>query len=225
MWQAWRGKNKLNTITQLGTNIKDNLPAVLRPAFEQVLKNRLDYQLIQLAEQLSLHAQALDLAEHKPTLNLVANLDWNKNIANKSKGLFERSASYGLQLKVPLFSGLRVVAQRREWQQTLLQVRTQKQQLERDIFYQLQQAWAGYNALEQQVKLSQTWKKQSLQAWRQALVSHRVGRVGMLQVVQLQSSYQQADNSLLQTEHALRQNQVQLLSAMGEALAPLYGCN
>lgn len=228
IWQAWK-----KTFTQLGPKLNSSMPLALRPAFQQVLKKRLDYQLLQLSLQLSQHARALELAEHKVTLNLVAHLDWLKNTdrssfaktsPNKSSSnAFKSTVSYALQLKIPLFSGLRVRAQRREWEQTLLQIRVAQQQLERDIFHQLQQAWSNYSTLKQKIKLNKTWKQQSHLAWRRVLTSHRVGRAGVLQVVQLQSAYQQAENSLLQTEHAFRKIQVQLLAAMGEPFQ-LYGC-
>ena len=218
IWQAWQTYD-FNALQSSGPRTSSDyvfVPASLRPAYKYVLQQRRDYQLATLALKLSQHARGLVMAEHNPTLNLVANLQWNKNI---------QSASYALQFKLPLFSGLRKLAQQREWEQTLLQARIRKQQLERDVFYQLQQAWQAYKALQKQLKLGRLGQGQSLKAWHQALQRHRVGRATLLQIVQLQSAYQQAETRVLQLQQALRDAQVQLLTAMGQDLAALYGCN
>ncbi|MBT4760791.1 MAG: TolC family protein [Bdellovibrionaceae bacterium] len=182
---------------------------------------RKDY-LAQL-EGLSLHKvqKKINRGSHLPTFNLSGSWGY---YAKTSSGIFDKdfkNEKYSLDFKIPLFSGLSSLHERRADEKNIYSQNKKIELLKKNIKVELVKSHDAYAKAKDTFKQSQLWKDSAYRALISGEKNYKSGFIQQVQLVQLQLGFERASSSFVDARLRVISTYVNLAYQMGEDLERL----
>lgn len=164
----------------------------------------------------------LDMGEHYPSLSLFGELGYQKVEPEKYDVGDKDSYTVGLNLKIPLFSGLSSLHTRRA--AVALERASSKElsQAEINLKDQLYGAYQDLEASQKAWQQSEQWTKKANKAYELGLQSYRLGVISNVQIVQLQAGRERAELQEIKAREGYHLALIRWLAASGEDIAVYF---
>lgn len=141
------------------------------------------------------------------------NLDATYNPVDKPNR--EHSESLSLTMTMPIFDGGRIESRIEQRQNELESARLRAQQIKRETIRDVKVAFVNVTSTENEIKEHEKAVQIAQRALAEEKKDYAQGVVNNLEVLQAISTFHEAKRNLLRTKIALKQNQVNLLVAIG----------
>lgn len=166
------------------------------PSPEQLLRtaneNRPEIRALEFAKQQAEAQKIFDLADDLPNLSFAASLGDQSASREEFFDGKSQTYSFGLNLKIPIFSGLSSIYKYRAAAYTISAAERNLAEQRRQVQIEVEQEYENTKAAHDVFVSTEAWSKKARQALEQSLQSYRVGTISSVQVNQIQASREQA---------------------------------
>ena len=175
-----------------------------------------DYQRSVLQVKLVQVQNKFDLGSYNPTVTLTGSWGFANKAVDRLVDDLSEDRSLVLSVNIPLFSRFSSFYTRRMGQEQISASKKMRYEAERRLKIQLEKSILDYNSSLRRLKQARNWSAKALQALNLAEKSYRVGRVGSLQIHQLQKASEVAALSMVQAKGGSRLAELNYRLTMGE---------
>ena len=197
------------------------------PGLDQLLKtanqNRPEVRSAEIAVEVAKAQKWYDLSDELPNLNLVGQIGYQS--PNRDDFWTQKTDMYsvGLQLKVPIFSGLSSVA---KYQGAAYNISAADKSLEeqrRTVKLEVTQEYENLKAAREVFDSTSKWVAQARKALEQSLESYRVGTISSVQVLQIQASREKSSLAYIDALTEYHSSILRMRKALGVDIEKVYG--
>lgn len=189
---------------------------------EQATKNRPKIKMSEIAVELAQENKWLTLSDDLPSLAFVAQAGYQSPTQEDFSKETTRMYSVGVQLKIPLFSGLSSV---HKYQSGSANVRAAEENLSaarNSLKTEVQRVVESIDTAQKLIEQSNEWATEARKALNSSIDSYRSGVISSVQVIQVQRSWEQAELSLINSRMGFLSSVLNLRKAMGTDLERVY---
>jgi outer membrane protein len=189
---------------------------------EQATRNRPKIKMSEIAVELAQENKWLNLAEDLPSLSFVAQTGYQSPNQEDFSKETTRLYAVGVQLKIPLFSGLSSV---HKYQSGAENVRSAEEALasaRNSLKIEIQKTVESLDTTQRLIAQSEEWVTEARKALNASIDSYRSGTITSVQVIQVQRSWEQAEISLIGSRTSFLTALLTLRKAMGTDLEQVY---
>jgi outer membrane protein TolC len=191
-------------------------------AFQEAVRSNPDVRQTTFQTESVGYARDVAFASDLPSLSLVASGGYT---AGDRPDLFNSDSKFykiGLNLTIPLFSGLSSIAKGHNYDEQLIQAQ-KNEDIERNTIRQgIQDALTSVHSAESQLRFAREGVQQAIQALALANEGYKLGTASNTDVITLQATRYSAEKLLLTSEYNYLQALLTLRQTMGIDLEKAY---
>ena len=167
-------------------------------------------------------SKAVEMSEHWPQLSLIGSWGTRSNTKAAVFSDLSREWTYGVELSIPLFSGLSSVAKRRKLAANKARLTIDKKQLDKDVLMGKTQARKNYDSSIKMLAASQDSYRLSKLAYEEATQRFKLGTLKYAEFFDVEKEF---IDSELTNQKAMQDHFLRILdycAALGTDLKPVF---
>jgi outer membrane protein TolC len=190
-----------------------NLEYNIDKLIDQALENRNDMKALIAKEKASKSSYLATSKTSMPTISMYGSSGktyYRHDIRNDSD-----SSSIGLRLSIPMFTGFEQTYNNKKASYDYESIQQEKEQLKSETAYEVWAAYNDLNSARENVMVADKLLASALESKNVTLGMYKVGRSSMLDVLQVESSYSDAENEKTIAEYDRLVAEASLLKSLG----------
>ncbi len=200
----------LNTYAQ----VKDQNPDEL-DALKTAIEKRPDLQQLRLQKELNELNATIQARAVWPTLAAQVRYNLQDQAVVNGNSVNIQNVNYSLNMNWPIFDGLAAQAKAQRARKAADQIQISLDQLQQRVATDIQQAFMDIEAAREREQMARAGIQVAQEGLRVAQISYKEGVGVMLDVINAQTSLQQASNNLITARYDLNTSRARLYQALG----------